>query len=185
MIRFTVLLLLALAGCASAPPSVTQRPVQAERAAYTLNGRISVKYDGERSSANLHWKHLADDDDVLLLAPLGVTVAHIRRDAQGAAMDASGRHYAAHNSSDLMQQVLGWHLPLEGLQYWVLALPRPGTEAEEKRDADGQLDMLRQDGWTIRYMRYAAQSPDSLPVRMTLRHEGLEILLLVDEWQMQ
>jgi outer membrane lipoprotein LolB len=182
---FAVMIVLLLAGCASAPPqTVTLRPEHG-LTAFTLNGRISVKYDGERSTANLHWRHIANDDDVLLLAPLGMTVAHIRRDSQGAEMDASGRHYVAQNSSELMQKVLGWHLPLDGLQYWVLARPQPGVAAEERRDADGRVDLLRQDGWEIRYTRYAAQVADSLPLRMILQREGLEILLLVDEWQIQ
>lgn len=182
---FAVIIMLLLAGCASAPPQTALLRPEHGQTAFTLNGRISVKYDGERSSANLHWKHLADDDDVLLLAPLGMTVAHIRRDEHGTEMDASGRHYAARDSGELMQRVLGWHLPLDGLQYWVLARPQPGVGAEEKRDIDGRMDMLRQDGWEIRYTRYAAQASDSLPLRMTLQREGLEILLLVDEWQVQ
>jgi outer membrane lipoprotein LolB len=182
----TAVILLVLSGCASAPPvSATLRTAQPAQSAFTLNGRISVKYDGERSTANLHWKHLAGDDDVLLLAPLGMTMAHIQRNEHGAAMDASGRHYTAHDSSELMQQVLGWHLPLDGLQYWVLALPRPGAESEAERDAEGRINLLYQDGWTIRYTRYAAQTPDSLPLRLTLQHEGVDILLLVDEWQIQ
>src|SRR5512135_3321543 len=99
--------LLVLAGCASAPPTVaTLRPAQTGHAAFTLNGRIAVKYDHQRSSANLHWAHHADEtDDVLLLAPLGVTVAHIQRKAHGTTMDASGRHYAAQDSNERMQQV--------------------------------------------------------------------------------
>jgi len=181
-----VMAFLALAGCASAPPTgSTQRPADAEHVNYTINGRIAVKYDGQRSSAGLHWTHHADSDDVLLLAPLGVTVAHIQRDAQGAEMVASGRHYVAQDSDDLMQQALGWHLPLDGLQYWVLALSKPGTEAVVERGAHGQTSSLRQDGWDIRYTRYASQMPDSLPLRMVLQREGLEIKLLVDEWQMQ
>jgi outer membrane lipoprotein LolB len=183
---FAVATLLVLAGCASMPPATaTLRPAGAERAAYTINGRIAVKYDGERSSANLHWSHRTTADDILLLAPLGMTVAHLWRDADGAMLEASGKRYVAQDSSALMQQVLGWHLPLEGLPYWVLALPRPGAEADVERDANGQINLLRQDGWSVRYTRYAAQTPDSLPLRMSLRRERLEIVLLIDEWALQ
>lgn len=180
-----LMLLLALAGCASAPPAITQRPAQPEHAAYTINGRVAVKYDGSRSSASLHWTHRPDTDDILLLAPLGMTVAHLQRDANGATLEASGKRYVAQNSGELMQQVLGWYLPLEGLPYWVLAQPRPGVEASVERDAGGQMSLLRQDGWSIRYLRYATQGADSLPLRMRLQSEGLEIQLLVDEWGVQ
>lgn len=183
---FGILVLLALAGCATAPQiAATQRPEQAENAAFTLNGRIAIKHDGERSSANVHWVHHAADDEILLFAPLGQTVARLQRNAAGVTLDASGKHYAAQGDGELMQHVLGWHLPLVGLQYWVMALPVPGEPSEIERDEHGQVGQLRQDGWNIRYTRYAAPSQDSLPTRMVLQREGLEIQLLVDEWQIQ
>ncbi len=179
---FLALTLAALAGCVTPPVTAMLRPSQPERAAYTINGRIAVKYDGERSSANLHWSHRPETDDIMLLAPLGMTVAHLRRDAEGAVLEASGKRYAAPDSGTLMQQVLGWQLPLEGLPYWVLGLPRPGALAGVEYDASGQVNLLRQDGWSVRYTRYAAPTPDSLPTRMSLQREGLEIVLLIDEW---
>ncbi len=183
---FATATLMMLAGCVTAPPvTATLRPAHAERAAYTINGRIAVKYDGTRSSANLHWSHTAEVDDVMLLAPLGMTVAHLRRDVAGAVLEASGKRYAAQDAGELMQQALGWRLPLDGLPYWVLAAPRPGDEAGMERDAQGQISVLCQDGWTVRYTRYAAQMPDALPTRMVLQREGLEIVLLIDEWTLQ
>ena len=177
-----VSVLLMLAGCASTAPTLTQRPAQAAHADYTINGRIAVKYNGERSSANLHWTHHDEADDILLLAPLGVTVAHIWHDATGMKLDASGKHYEARGSDELMQRVLGWSLPLDGLQYWVRALPRPSAKFEEQRDERGRLSKLQQDGWNISYTRYAAEGADSLAMRMMLQHENLEIVLVVDEW---
>ncbi len=177
-------MLAVLAGCVT-PPTATLRTQLAERGAYTINGRVAIKYDGERSSANLHWSHRPDTDDIMLLAPLGMTVAHLRRDAEGAVLEASGKRYTASDSSALMQQVLGWQLPLEGLPYWVLGLPRPGALAGMEYDANGQVNLLRQDGWSVRYTRYAAPTPDSLPTRMSLQRPGLEITLLIDEWGLQ
>lgn len=174
--------LLLLAGCASAPPKPAARPVQPEQGAFALDGRIAVRYDGSHPSGGFHWQHDAESDDILMLAPLGVTVAHIRRDAGGATLEASGRHYAAQDSGELMQQVLGWRLPLEGLPYWVMARPMPGSPADVERDANGQISQMRQDGWDIRYTAYAAAAADSLPTRMTLARDKLEIKLLIDEW---
>lgn len=172
-----------LAGCASAPPKPAARPTHAEQAVFALDGRIAVKYDGKHSTAGLHWQHDAGSDDILMLAPLGLTVAHLRRDAGGATLEASGKHYAAQDSGELMQQVLGWRLPLSGLPYWVMGVPMPGDMASVERNANGQVSLLRQDGWDIRYTAYATVAIDSLPSRMTLMREGLEIRLLIDEWK--
>jgi len=179
---YVVVMLLLLTGCASAPQRAVLHPAQTEQTAFALEGRIAVKYDGSHPSGGIHWQHDADSDDILMLAPLGVTVAHLRRDARGATLEASGRHYAAQDSSQLMQQVLGWHLPLSGLPYWVMGMPMPGAVASVERDANGQISLLQQDGWNIRYTAYATHAADSLPLRITLQREKLEIRLLIDEW---
>ena len=189
--NFTILrrlfLLLLLTGCASVPSTLQPvvRPAEAEQKPFVLNGRISVKHDGDRSSANIRWTHRVEDDDILLLAPLGQTMAHIHSDAQKAILDTADKHYTAQDTEELTQQVLGWHLPLAGLRYWVLALPAPASQATIERDANGQASLMRQDGWEIRYTRYAAPSADSLPLRMSLQREGMELQLLIDEWEIK
>lgn len=185
MRSLAVVMLLLLAGCASTPQTVVLRSSPAEQAAFALDGRIAVKYDGQHPSGGFHWQHDAVSDDILMLAPLGITVAHIKRDVHGATLEASGKLYAAADSGELMQQALGWSLPLEGLPYWVMAQPMPGTPATVERDANGQVNLLRQDGWDIRYTAYAATAADSLPLRMILHREKLEIRLLIDEWKTQ
>lgn len=181
------LILLLLAGCASAPliPQTVARPAGAETKPFALTGRIAVKHNGERSSAGVRWAHNASDDEILLLAPLGQTVARIRRDAQGVALDTADKHYTAQDTEELTRQVLGWQLPLAGLRNWVLALPAAESEASIERDANGQVSVMHQDGWEIRYTRYASQASDSLPLRMTLQREGMEMQLLIDEWEIQ
>lgn len=183
--RLFYLLLLLLAACASAPhaPQSVARPEMAETKPFVLSGRIAVKYDGERSSAGVHWAHHSADDEILLLAPLGQTVARIRRDAQGVALDTPDKHYTAQNTEELTHRVLGWQLPLTGLRNWVLALPAAESEANIERDANGQVSVMHQDGWEIRYLRYATQAPDSLPLRISLQREGMEMQLLIDEWE--
>jgi len=187
MRRLFYLILLLLAGCASAPPTpqTVARPEQAETKPFALTGRIAVKHDGERSSAGVRWAHRVSDDEILLLAPLGQTVARIRRDEQGVVLDTSDKHYTAQDTEELTHRVLGWQLPLAGLRSWVLALPAAESEASIEHDANGQVSVMHQDGWEIRYTRYATQASDSLPLRMSMQREGMEIQLLIDEWEIQ
>ena len=110
-------------------------------------------------------------------------MARIRSDMRGAVLDMPFKHYAAKDVDELTQQVLGWRLPLSGLRYWVLALPAPRGAFDIKHDTNGQVMLLSQDNWTIRYTRYATQTLDSLPLRLALQRDGLEIQLLIDEWE--
>src|SRR5512144_226346 len=121
MPRFLLLTLLLLAGCATAPVAV-QRPAQAD-APFAFNGRVAVKHGELHESAGVRWVHRSSEDEILLLAPLGQTVARIRRTREEVSLEASGKHYAAQDMESLMQQALGWQLPLSGLRYWVMAEP--------------------------------------------------------------
>ncbi|HEU0282808.1 MAG TPA: lipoprotein insertase outer membrane protein LolB [Gallionella sp.] len=183
-----VLLACMLSGCASLPPAPAVRPAQPESAPFALNGRITVIYQGARRSAGLRWAHTAQSDDILLLAPLGQTAARVHRDAQNATLEEGNKHYQADNAETLMQQVLGWYLPLGGLHHWVLGLAETGSPAQIERDGNGQIAVLRQNGWEIRYLRYAAASTapeaDSLPTRLQLSRGNLQMQLLIDEWEL-
>lgn len=174
-----------LSGCSLLPVSPTPavRPVPPDISAFTLNGRVSIKYNGSRHSAGLRWVHRLQSDEVLLLAPLGQTVARVYRDAQSATLEDGDKRYQASDVESLMQQVLGWHLPLSGLHYWVLALPIAESEAQIERDAVGRVAVLRQNGWAVRYLRYAGGEANSLPMRLELERDGLHMQLLIDEWE--
>jgi len=180
---YSLVLLLALSACATKAVPLLHRPAQPELAAYAFNGRVAVKHNGERSSAGVRWTHRGVEDEILLLAPLGQTVARIFSDAQGVLLEASGKTYFEQDAETLTERALGWHLPLSGMRYWVLGLPAAGAEAGIERAENGQIKVLRQDGWEINYTRYAAETQDSLPLRMNLSRDGMEMQLLIDEWE--
>ncbi len=183
--RSVFVLLLLLAGCASAPPSSqpVMRSAGTEQKPFVLNGRIAIKHGDALSSANIRWVHRSEDDDILLIAPFGQAVAHIHSDAQKAVLDTADKHYTAQDTEELTEQVLGWHLPLAGMRYWVLALPAPESVANIEHDANGQVSVMQQDGWRISYSHYAAQTSNSLPMRISLLRDGMELKLLIDEWE--
>lgn len=181
--RYLFCLFILLAGCATSPVTV-QRPAQPD-APFAFNGRVSVKQGERRESASVRWVHQAAEDEILLQTPLGQTLARLRRDAHEVTLEAAGRHYVAQDMESLMQQSLGWQLPLSGLRYWVMALPAPEGEVSIERATNGQVSLLRQQGWEIAYTRYAAEAPDALPLRLKLRREEMEVLLVIHEWEMR
>lgn len=184
--RLLVLIWLGLlSGCAlfRSTPAPILRPAQPETATFALNGRISIDHHGTRHSAGLRWTHKAQSDEMLLLTPLGQTAARVYRDAHQATLDDGDKHYQADDVETLMQQELHWHLPLGGLHQWVLGMAAAGNPAQIERDDNGRITLLRQDGWEVRYLRYADTSPDSLPKRLQLIHEDLQMQLLIDEWE--
>ena len=180
-----VCLAVLLGGCALLPskPVSATRPVQPDTTAFGLNGRIAIQHQSQRHSAGLRWTHQVQSDEILLFAPLGQTAARVYRDQQRATLDDGDKHYQAHDAETLMDEVLGWHLPLRNLRMWVLGLPGDGGDAQIERDTVGRISVLHQAGWEVRYLRYADTSVESLPTRLQLNHQDLQIQLLIDEWE--
>ena len=179
--RLLVLLSLLLSACATTP-TVVQRPVAVD-APFVINGRIAIIQPERRDSAGLRWTHDAASDEVLLLAPLGQVVARITSGKQGVTLEAEGKTHVAQDAETLTQDLLGWQLPLSGLRYWIAALPAPGGEFLREQDAAGRISVLYQQGWTIRYTRYAGEGRDALPLRLSLQRAGMEVRVLIDEWE--
>lgn len=169
-----------LSGCTLLPTAPAAHPAQIESAAFALNGRIAIKHNGTRHSAGVRWVHRTESDELLLQGPLGQTAARVYRDAQGATLDDGSKHYEAADVETLMQQVLGWQLPLNGLHRWVLGQAAEG-EAQIERDELGRIASLQQDGWDVRYQRYDSDSADSMPSRMQLSRDALQVQLVIDE----
>ena len=175
-------MLVLLGGCTLQPVATAPQPARVESADFAMNGRISVRHDGSRDSAGLRWIHRAQTDEMLLLTPLGQTAVRIFRDDKQATLDDGARHYQDVDVESLMMQVLGWSLQLDELHRWVLGKAADSAALVE-RDELGRLSVLRQDGWEVRYLAYADDQPDSLPKRMQLRRDKLEVVLLIDEWE--
>jgi len=184
MQRLVFLGMALLGGCALLPHHQTSaaHPAHPESASFAMNGRISVDHHGERHSAGLHWTHSMQSDEILLLTPLGQTAARIYRDGSHAMLDEGNKHYQDADVESLMEQVLGWHLPLESLHQWVLGMPYSDGAAQIELDDIGRISVLLQSGWDVHYLRYADTSPESLPIRLQLDHDDMQVQLLIDEW---
>jgi outer membrane biogenesis lipoprotein LolB len=57
--------------------------------------------------------------------------------------------------------------------------------AKEQRNKNGQLETLIQQGWEIRYVRYATTKADALPLEINMVRGGLDVIVKVDKWEAQ
>ena len=178
--RIALLLLMSLlAGCAT-QPEIPDVPLSGD--GFALTGRVSMKYAAEAASGKLAWQHDVASDDLLFSTPLGQGVARIvRRDGVVTLTTSENREFRASDAEALTQQVLGWRIPLTGLPDWVRGRVSPGTPAETRRDPSGRLSELRQAGWLVEFVDYRVGG--TLPARLRLSREDLEIRLVIDTWQ--
>ena len=96
---------------------------------------------------------------------------------------ADGKIYHGHDPNALAKQLLGWSLPVNGLQYWIRGLPAPGKHRLRLSDHQ-QIATLVQQGWHIRYIRYQQIGQYNLPYEMTLTRAHLQLHVIVKEWML-
>jgi outer membrane lipoprotein LolB len=158
----------------------------AQPVAFRLEGRVSVKAGEESFSGGLVWRRDAAMEELLLRTPLGQGVAELRGNPTGMELkNAEGRLYYAADADALVRQALGLELPLRGLAWWVVGLPRPDSTYRAIPDADGHLGELAQDGWLILFSRYESHGGQLLPGKLVARRgDDLEVRLVVDAWEL-
>jgi outer membrane lipoprotein LolB len=185
---------MALAGCASVTPqgpstsnAATALTAQTSRA---YHGRFAVQYDdqnGQQRNAygNFQWEETGDTVNLQLRNPLGQTLAIVTSSPSSATLELPNRQpLTADNVSTLMQNALGFALPVEGLRYWLQPSPAPTSRAKTEKDPqqDSRLKQIQQDGWTIDYVAYAdAPATGVKRVNLTRETPPLEIKLVLDQ----
>ena len=191
-------MLLWLSGCATTPKdtagsaikTIVLDPLAPEHITpatdFNMLGRISIQDRNQRTSGTFRWQHLVSSDEILLFTPLGQAVAEITRDSEGVRLITSSLEaYYADNTGDLTQEILGWRLPLEGLQYWIQGTHSPLTRAEKVLDNQNNVIAIRQDGWEVTFNPAVASSPGLRPKALALTHDYLRIKLVIDDWKVE
>ncbi|MDD4881253.1 MAG: lipoprotein insertase outer membrane protein LolB [Gallionellaceae bacterium] len=181
-----LLALLVLTGCASLNVAVAPESLRGLQPVmqFKLDGRLSVKTESQTFSGSISWQRAEDQETLLLSGPLGQGAAEIRRQGGVVMLKAAdGSVVTDENDERLMERALGLRLPLDGLVWWLSALPRPQETFRAAAGEDGHLASLDQDGWHIEYSRYQQRGGRWLPGRIFASRGDLEFRLVVDAWE--
>ncbi len=80
-----------------------------------------------------------------------------------------------------MQQELGWHLPMRSMAFWLRGMPAPVPFVAHYNEF-GLIDVLQQQGWTIRYKTYTDLDGYDVPRSMTMIGQGVFISIVMNQW---
>lgn len=188
--------LLLLAACATQTPQETLQgdadPArwQAHRSqisqinAWQISGKLGVRTPQDSGSATLFWLQRNDYFDIRLAGPLGQGAARLHGHQGKVSLDlANHGQFQAESPEALLEERLGWRLPVSHLLWWVRGLPAPDSASTLTLDGNSRLQQLQQDGWTIDYRRYHSTTLGDLPERITLSGHNLNITVIVKDWQ--
>ncbi len=182
-----LILVLSLAGCASAPPAVQVQQLNPVAAlSFELDGRIALRYQDQSSTAGLRWSHSLVQDVVTLSSPLGSTLAVLTRNKDGVSLiDSEQRMHQAQDSSELTEKLLGVKLPLDYLAYWVLGQAVPNVTYQTEMDATETLARLQQAGWAVNYQRWQMLGDLNVPNKLMVVGEGSELRMVITQWKIE
>ncbi len=152
--------------------------------------RFAIQYNdqnGQQRNAygNFSWQETGDTVTLQLRNPLGQTLAIVTSSPASATLELPNRQpLTADNVSTLMQNALGFALPVEGLRYWLQPSPAPTSRAKTEKDPEqpSRFKEITQDGWTIDYLAYAeAPATGVKRVNLTRSEPPLDIKLVLDQ----
>lgn len=197
MKRFLSLSLVALlAGCAEVAtlPSAGEANVFAwdlrqqalsKLESWSIRGRVAVQTENEGWSATLHWDQRPASYKMRFIAPLGQGTYQLQGDEKLVSfLTAKNELYLADNPEKLLQNNLGWSVPLHGLKYWIKGVPEPGIENENLLvDDQGRMTDLRQSGWQISISRYTDFNGTQMPSKLFMQNDRIKLRLVIQDWQ--
>jgi outer membrane lipoprotein LolB len=177
------LLILLAAGCA------TVRAPPADPGGFLLRGKLAV-VDGEQSvSARFLWRQSGEAFRIDLWGPFGQGQMRLEGDRHELVLlDGAGAVLTRGSHEAVMQQQLGWSLPLAVLPDWVQGRPHPGLPvASLQADDTGRLERFTQLDWAVSLGRYrlpnAAGSGRAVPYQVSANRGVYRVRLAISEWQ--
>lgn len=152
--------------------------------AWQINGKLGIRSEHESGSAILFWLQRQDYFDIHLSGPLGQGSTRLTGRQGAVSLEIANRGtFTATTAEALMQQQLGWSLPVENLLWWVRGLPAPHSKSRVQLNSNSLLSTLEQDQWLVEYLSYRNENGLPLPERIKLTGAGLNITLVIKQWQ--
>lgn len=190
----SLLLSLLLSACATAPThqARTAIPDMAHFAAlskikqFHLKGRIGIQMPQRGYTGAFKWQHVAlDTNTIHFYSPLGSQVAMLSQTPKQAKLtDQKGHEYTANSAAALIETHLGWQLPLQHLDHWLLAKPADLKNLKGLSfDEAGHLASSQQGLWHVRYSDYHEWQGIALPRKILLKNKDFSLKLIIKDWQ--
>lgn len=153
---------------------------------WSFNGRLAIRDSQDESwSASLRWSQRAGSYDIHISGAFGQGAARMSGYDGYAVIETPDQAALTATSAEaLMQQQLGWHMPVAQLRYWLLGAPGPGLAERHSFDEAGRLQSLEKLGWQVRYRNYMNVGGMELPRKLELENPRLRARLVIDRWDL-
>ena len=188
--QFLLLLVVCIAGCASAPrPGGVPANIDLEHLdRWHARGRLGVSGPENGGSGSFDWQQRGDRTDLQIRGPVGVGSVRLQLRGDPANPDlkletADGRKLESTDAWNELESRLGAQVPAGSLRFWILGLAAPGEHVWHEAAPDGSVT-LEQGGWRIDYQRYSTEPGARVPVKMSASNGAARVRIVVDRWRL-
>jgi outer membrane lipoprotein LolB len=146
---------------------------------FNVQGLVGVTTSQGQNSANFNWYQHGGGYHIALYGPMALGSTYLDSDGTNVTLTLSDQeNYTATSPELLMQNVLGWSMPVTGLHYWLFAKPVPNEPYENSLDSHHRVIQLNQEGWDIHYLW---QDQQSFPHKITLVRPGIKVVIVINK----
>jgi outer membrane lipoprotein LolB len=144
---------------------------------WSLDGRVALTGVQDSWTADLAWSHRRDDEQISLSGPLGQGAVKIHLSGETVTVsEGDGKVESSDDPEGFINQRLGMFVPVTSLRYWVLGVPEPERDFEERGNG------FRQAGWTVAFQAMQRVGDWLLPRKMSVANERVKLKLIINEW---
>lgn len=163
-----------------------RRNVLAAITTWEFTGRIGVRDEQEAHSSRIRWRQQDNDYVINLWGTLNAGATEITGSPKLVTLQQEGKAaLVAATPEELVEEQLGYELPVSQLSYWIKGIPAPGSFGAPSFNEENHLIALQQDGWTVQYMAYTNYDTESLPTRIRIEKAPLRLDFVRLDWTLQ
>lgn len=120
----------ALEGQGDAQTWKTHKQQLSELDAWQIDGKVGIRAPRDSGSGTLFWLQRQGYYDIRLSGPLGRGAARLTGREGAVSLEVAGQgRYQAESPEALLEEQLGWRLPVSHLLWWVRGLPAPDSKS--------------------------------------------------------
>lgn len=189
MRRFAIVMLLVAVSACTQPSRQPTLPKEhfhqqlSQLNHWSLEGKVAIRHGQTSDSASLQWQQQGDRFDIYLSGPLGAGATRLMGDSQTLILaNNKSQHTHRSNPQHFMEQYLGWSLPLEKLPQWIVGY---SDSPNRRLHPDHTLAGFTEMDWQVEYLQYQSVGEWLLPKKVVLKHEDLQVTIVIKSWDLR
>ncbi len=144
---------------------------------FATDGKISVRRGTQGNSGRFAFSQYVDSLVLEIWGPLGQGRVRLAGNEDQLILSRGGKTLAAGDAASLMQEQLGWYVPLDVFSAWLQGAPHDGFRVEWL-DQSAQLSSFRQLNWQVELSRFGQSQDLRRPGRIDAVSGDLRVLLV-------